>query len=120
MREKLPPRRQGVTVPMAYTLASGYQIDFVVTYNFNAEHKVKECFCLPFKTGTDLQNLLHHACIVTSMVLQHGSTMSSLARTMGEDEPARSPQSILGLIVRAGVELDREASPPVEKAQVSG
>ncbi len=108
MREKLKPRRAGLTLEMIFKRHDGSEIKFFVTFGFDEYRRVKECFCLPAKSGTDLQSLIHHACIGISVGLQHGATMAEYARALGEDDPVIAPQSIIGLIVRAGVKLDAE------------
>lgn len=107
-REPLPPRREGVTMDLAFAMADGNETRLAVTYGFNAARRVREVFCLPLKSGTDLQSLLHQACMAISLGLQHGATMAELRHTLGEEHDALAPRSIVGLIVREGAALDAE------------
>ena len=107
-RARLPERRQGETVTLVYHLASGGEIAFAATFNSDESGRVREVFCLAFKEGTDLRTLLHHACIVTSVALQHGATMHGLAHALGEENTEILPASIMALIVRAGVVVDEK------------
>lgn len=108
MREMLAPRRDNVSMTMTVKMGEN-PVDFAVTFGFDAGRRVREVFCLPFKTGTDMQALLHQAMIAISLGLQHGVTMPELARILGEDDPA-PPRSIIGAIVRAGALLDMEGT----------
>lgn len=105
-RARLSNRRQGVTETLTYRKGEPGEIAFDATFNWDAGGPVKEAFCLAFKEGTDIRTLLHHACIIMSIALQHGATMADLAKGLGEDDPASKPGSILALIVRAGVAID--------------
>jgi hypothetical protein len=107
-REPLPPRRDGASVDLVQGLADGNSVRFTATYGFDAARQVREVFCLSQKSGTDLQSLLHQACIAISVGLQHGATMEELLHTLGEDNSALHPRSIIGTIVRAGAVLDAE------------
>lgn len=113
-REKLPNRRHGVTVRLCYRkdldeLAFDATFGFDPTVNWPVGARVREVFCeLPFKEGADVRALADQACIVMSIALQSGSTMASLAHTLGEDDLEQRPCSLLGLIVRAGMMLDAE------------
>lgn len=112
MRDKLPPRRQGVTEMLTYRKDEPGEVGFAVTFNwedvFEGEKNtnLREVFCLAFKEGADMRTLLHHACIIASVGLQHGATMADFAHAMGEDDPAKKPGSILALIMRAGAVID--------------
>lgn len=108
MRERLPDRRQGLTEHLTFRRKDKDDVHFAVTFNWEDHARVKEVFALAFKEGTDLQTMLHHACIVTSVALQHGARMSDLAHALGEDDPGKMPTSIMGLIVRAGVAIDEQ------------
>lgn len=115
MRAKLPNRRESISVRMEFPL--GWLIsdrdlppDNVavaqVYFGLDAQHCVKEVFCLPLKSGIDLQTIMHHTCIGLSVGLQHGATMAELARAMGAW--TRRPQSIPEMIVRQGAEIDAQ------------
>jgi hypothetical protein len=105
-REMLNPRRQNITMSLCFPFG-GTETEFAVTYGFDKYGRAKEAFCMPFKTGTDLQALLHHAFIAISVGLQHGVSMAELARVLGEDE-AGPPRSIIGAVVRTGAFLEAD------------
>lgn len=105
-RDRLPDRRQGITEVLTYRKGEEREVPFQVTFNWQDGGQVGEVFALAFKEGTDLQSLLHHSCIITSVALQHGANMADLAHALGEDDPEHKPTSIIGLIIRAGVAID--------------
>jgi hypothetical protein len=107
-RDRLPNRRQGITEILTYRKDEEGEKQFSVTFNWAEGGQVREVFALVFKVGTDLQGMLHQACIITSVALQSGSTMADLARVLGETDRTRRPASIMGLIVRAGVTIDEQ------------
>lgn len=119
-RERLPDRRQGVNENLIYRKDQPDQVKFAATLNWREEDRIKEVFCLVAKAGSTLQSLLHHACIIASVGLQHGATMADFAHAMGEDDPEAAPNSILALIVRAGVVIDTERGfPPAPVAEAA-
>jgi len=107
MREKLPNTRPALSVDLKHKIG-GNDHGFSATFGFNEKGHVRECFCLAFKSGTDLQTLLHHACVAISVGLQHGSTMAEFLKAMGEEDLEKPPRSILGLIVRAGANIEAQ------------
>jgi hypothetical protein len=106
MREKLSPRRLALTERLIFRPATAGEFAFNVTFGYEPGGPVREVFCQTLKVGTDLRDLLHQGCILISVALQSGQSMSDLAHIMGEDDAATLPQSMFGLIVRAGVMLD--------------
>ncbi len=109
-RSPLPPRRPSMTLHLKCPL-NGSETEFGVTFGFDlTTGLVREVFCSPFKTGTDMQAMLRQVSIVLSVLHQHGVPMSELARILGEDEQDQPARSIVGAIVRVGAHLDREVS----------
>lgn len=107
MREKLSHRRLHLTEPLTfYPLSGDNPVRFDVSFGFEPGGPVRECFSLDFKVGSDRQGEVHIACIIISVALQCGQSMSDLARIVGESDPGVPPQTMLGLIIRAGVQLD--------------
>jgi hypothetical protein len=106
MREKLSPRRLGITERLTFRPGVPGEVTFDVTFGYELGGPVKEAFTLAFKLGSDYQDLMHQACIALSIALQSGQSMSDIARVMGESDPAQPPHSMIGLVVRAGVVLD--------------
>jgi hypothetical protein len=107
MREKLSHRRLHLTESLTfYPLSGDNPVRFDVSFGFEPGGPVRECFSLDFKVGSDRQGEVHIACIIISVALQCGQSMSDLARIIGESDPGVAPQTMLGLIIRAGVTLD--------------
>lgn len=107
MREKLPHRRLHLTEPLTfYPLSGDNPVQFDVSFGFEPGGPVRECFSLDFKVGSDRQGEVHIACIIISVALQCGQSMSDMARIIGESDLAVAPQTMLGLIIRAGVTRD--------------
>lgn len=106
MREMLRNKRHAITVDIEHPI-NGQPFKFAVSFGFDEKGCCREAFCLAFKSGTDLQALLHDSLIAISLGLQHGASMAELARILGEDEP-KPAQSIISAIVRTGARLDRE------------
>ena len=107
-RERLPARRQGFTENLIHRKGEENEIKFAATFNWQEHGRLREVFCLAAKEGSDMRTMLHHACIITSVALQHGATMDKIAHALGEDDTSRKPGSIIGLIVRAGVVIDQQ------------
>lgn len=115
-RTMLPARRPNVTMTMRFALnagsrdaltGSGQEIELAATFGFDDNARVREVFCLPLKSGTDLQAMLHDTMMCISVGLQHGVDMAELARVLGEDD-AKPPRSVIGAIIRTGAFLDAE------------
>jgi hypothetical protein len=87
-----PPGREPVRLAASYG-------------GIHGDPRIREVFCLAFKSGTDMQDTLHQGCIALSVAMRHGATIEELAHAMAEDSPRRQPRSILGLIVREGARL---------------
>jgi hypothetical protein len=108
-REKLPDRRQGVTVRLCYRKGEADEIGFDATFNWQEGGRLREVFCeLPFREGAQMRGLVDHACIVVSVALQRGATMAGLAATLVEDDLEQRAGSLLGLIIRTGMMIDAE------------
>jgi hypothetical protein len=124
MREKLPARRDTLTLPLRFTSGDGNVIALYVSFGLDDQRRVREAFCKAFKVGSDQQALVHDALIVMSVALQCGQSMSDLARVLGADHLDKPPRSFISLIARVGARLDAEHNPiPVpatEAAAVGG
>jgi len=105
-----------MTLHMQYRM-NGNDVEFAVTYGFDQVARVREVFLKPFKLGTDMQAILRQDSMVMSVALQHGATMAELVHVLGEDENDKPPRSIIGLIVRAGANLESEL---LERAKAVG
>jgi hypothetical protein len=106
MRNKLPNRRDVVTVKIEHR-----NIQFHISFGFGSDTKIREAFCAEAKEGTDFHALITDGCILISLHLQTGATLKGLAKSLGEDRLEGNltgpPSSVLGAIVRAGIELEK-------------
>jgi hypothetical protein len=112
-RVPLKNRRLSTTCVVRHTSNNGQQWDFTVTFGFDMDGRVRECFCNSPKSGTDMQAFISDACIAVSLLLQHGMPITLVAAAFGEDRPegadAGPPSSPLGAIARVGVTIERDA-----------
>lgn len=110
-RIPLPNKRLSIGIDVWYGEA-GKEQSYAVHFGFDPDGFVKEAFCKPFKSGTDMQGLVNDACILISLSLQHGMSITQIAGALGElrSEGAVTgpPASVLGAIARAGVKLETE------------
>lgn len=86
-------------------------VHYHVGYGFDSDGCVREVFADARKTGSDTQATLSDACIMLSLLLQHGMSIADIAAALGENraEGASSGDcaSVLGIISRAGVALEQ-------------
>lgn len=117
-RNRLPARRQGDTVAATYVGASGNQHRLEVTLNAGPDGRVREVFTrLPqLKRDAEMCELIHHACILASVALQHGASMADLRHALGADNLDQPPISILQLVAQLGAAMDEEAQKSPEGA----
>ena len=105
-RQTLPSRRQSITLSVWHD-----NMEYTVGFGI-VGRRVVEVFCSPFKTGAGLQSLINDACIIISVLLQHGVTIGSLVDTFGQNTQEGQTQgpaaSALGVIALAGAELEKE------------
>jgi hypothetical protein len=102
-RVQLPDRRPNVTERVRHEWATGQEQHLLVTFGFNRHGKVKEMFCADFKEGTDMHTLIGDACMVVSLLLQHGYSPADILTKM-----APHPRSVLHTLVDAAAKLDEE------------
>lgn len=93
-RVTLPSRRLNTTVKCRHEWASGNASKLLITFGFDEEGRVRELFCADFKEGTDMHTLVMDACVVLSLLLQHGYKASELRNKL-----AQAPQSLLATLV---------------------
>lgn len=111
-RMRLPDRRRAVRDIVECRDSQGNTHCYDVSFGLDAEGAIREVFCVPrrAKTGSDLQGLMHDACIAISRALQHGDRIADLANSFGElraeGETSGPPASPLGAIARVGVVLE--------------
>lgn len=103
---QLPNTRWQVTAEMVFSPPGREPVRLEASYGgIPGDARIREVFCLAFKSGTDMQDSLHQGCIALSVAMRHGATIEELAHAMAEDNPKRPVRSILGLIVREGCRL---------------
>lgn len=119
-KEKLPGRRHGVRMPVAFIAPDGNTLSYYITYNISgASERVIECFICHedgarfLKSGSMLRAIMEDSCIAISLLLQTGMTMAQIAKAFGENRPEGQtngpPSSPLGAIARMGAEIDERA-----------
>lgn len=111
-RSRLPNRRMSMRERVEFEFSAKVVRSFEVTFGFDGEGAIREIFCAGAHTQSDLQGIIHDACIAASIALQHGARIADLAQSFGElrDEGAEDgpPASPLGAIARAGAALELE------------
>ena len=100
MRQPIPDRRECETRKVVWrTEAGGHE--FYVSAGYHDGKLVEVFYADGMKSGTDLRNMAQDACVLISLLLQHGSTPDDIGKSlsaapvMGETVPA----SIIGAIV---------------------
>ena len=101
-RRTLPPRRPSATVEVVHrTEVSDRTFHVTVGYDHTTGDLLEVFYADGMKSGTDLRATAQDACILISLLLQHGATLDVIGRSLcrapvyGEDAPA----SIIGAIV---------------------
>lgn len=124
--EELPAKRHGLRVPVQFGAFDKSQVTIAMTFNFNADGVVRECFISAgaaiaddpnqdkiTKSGSQMRALVEDACCLISRLLRYGDTCATLAAYLGEDRPEGAmigpPTSILAAIVRTGADLDNRS-----------
>ena len=108
-RARLPDRRPSTTHKAVWQTEAGSH-SFYVTVGYDpATGQPMECFYGDGqKTGTQLRDSLSDACVLISMLMQHGTTLDEIAHSLatvpvfGERRPA-SPVGAVVEAVRFGV-----------------
>jgi hypothetical protein len=110
-RTAMPDRRQSVTTNVAWTSPAGPDQKLVVTYGFDVRNRIREAFCSSFRASTDVCALANDACIMLSLLLQYGFTLEAISQKLGENRQegvgAGPPASMIGAIIRKGLEIER-------------
>lgn len=92
-RERLPNRRAAETIQIEH----GAQ-RFTVTVGFYPDGRPGEVFTHGVRIGSSLDALLADACVLLSLMMQHGIETSELATSMGRLGSAE-PASIIGAVI---------------------
>lgn len=104
-RARLPHRRPSVVTTVAWTGK-----DWPVCFGFDADGHIREIFLKGGKTGSEIEGLVDDACVVLSLLLQHGLGIDALADHLGREgvDPASPAASLIGLAARLGAEIEAE------------
>ena len=98
-RQCLPNRRAAMTVGIEHSSQQ-----FTVTIGFYPDGRPGEVFTHGIKTGSSLDALLADACVLLSILMQHGVGADELASSMGchgSSEPASVIGAVLDLMASA-------------------
>ena len=84
-RLRLPNRRQQWSETFVWPAAPDRGRAYALGVGFTPDGAVREVFLTSPKNkgGSDLEGLLNHACILASLLLQHGASLAEVARTLG-------------------------------------
>jgi hypothetical protein len=92
-RVRLPNRRFAATVELEH---GGSR--FTITVGFYPDGRPGEVFTHGMRSGSTLDALLADACVVVSLLLQHGVDPADLAASMGRLGSAE-PASVIGAVI---------------------
>lgn len=113
-RKRLSNRRRAIRDRLKWQDSRGSDHECEISFGFDAQGAIREVFCLAAKDGSDMQGIVHDACIAASIALQFGARISDLAQSFGElrEEGQAAgqgrPASVIGAVARAGVALELE------------
>lgn len=111
-RTRLPDRRPAIRQRMKWSDSRGDEHVAHVSFGFDREGAVREVFCQAKKEGSDMQGLVHDACIAVSRCLQRGDRIAEIARSLGElreeDQETGRPASVIGALARLGAAVEAE------------
>ena len=117
-RERLPNRRMTVTETVEWGGKT-----WLIGVGFNAHGEAREVFVngdqeRGVKPGSEYLSLMQDACIVLSLLLQHGQRLADLVATLdrhfpGADRQAASP---IALAARRVLALERDSGPMIAEA----
>lgn len=113
MRQRLPDRRPATVQTMQW---GGHPLTISVGYDLDG--RAKEAFVYTTKVGSDLEALLQDACVLFSMLLQHGESSRSIADSLGREgvDPQAPAASVLGLLAATVAQAEDDEGPAVRMA----
>jgi hypothetical protein len=98
MKQKLPNRRQGLTIEFETPARLGKNpVPYTATLSFDEKNEFKEVFIHSGKTGGDLGILMYEASVLLSYCLRHGAKVEDIrvAFPRAEDGRAEGPVGTL-------------------------
>ena len=107
-RVRLPDRRPNETATLTFEGAT-----YEVTIGFYLDGQPGEVFTHGAKVGSAMDRLLDDACVMASLLIQHGIKPSALASSMGCLGDRHQPASIIGALVQL-LASGAERAPAVE------
>lgn len=112
-RRRLPDRRPASVQTLQW---AGKPLSIGVGYDDAG--LAKEAFAYTTKVGSDLEALLQDACVLFSMLLQHGESAQSVADSLGREgiDPLAPAASVLGLLAATVAKTEEDEGPAVRMA----
>lgn len=111
-RKKLRDRRPAVRQRMKWEDGQKNLHVAEVSFGFDRDGAIREVFCLAKREGTDMQGLVHDACIATSIALQRGARVADLAKSFSElrteGQEIGRPASVMGYLLRLAASVEAE------------
>ena len=104
-RAHLPNRRPNETADLLFE-----RQHYHVTIGFFADGRPGEVFCHGAKVGSGMDLLIDDACVVLSMLLQHGAEPMDLAHSLGRLGDG-APASIVGALAALVANNAEEGAP---------
>jgi hypothetical protein len=102
-RERLPARRAAETAEIEHL-----GIRFTVTVGFYPDARAGEVFVHGTRTGSTMDALLADACVLVSLLMQHGVEPREVAASMGRSGGAE-PASVIGAVADLAAAANRDA-----------
>jgi hypothetical protein len=98
-----------ITTEVAWRSPSGHEENFMVTYGFNTDGRIKKAFGVGDRASNDICALANDACILLSLLIGRYE-LSEIDGKLGEDrqgEKSGPPASVIGAIVKNAIEIER-------------
>lgn len=103
-RTALPDRREAITKPVVWTTDTGQHSFYVsVGFEHGTDQILEVFYASGMKEGSSLRAMASDACVLASMLLQHGETPETIAKSLSSAPVLgiNRPASIVGAIVEA-------------------
>jgi hypothetical protein len=102
MRERLPDRRDQITLPLAWQ-----DITLILSVGYFPDGRPGEVFVRGLKPGAHLDALLDDAAVLISRLLQHGDSIVEIKKSLGAGPSRTESLTLLATIVEAVERLAR-------------